>query len=205
MGSIAERIKSDERMKQFVHKLTMHPVKTRPRLWLRLLQVFYLKRGNGAVIYSSVRRDLVPFRKFSLGRCSVVEDFSVLNNAVGDILVGDYSRIGVGNTVIGPVAVGDHVCIGQHVVLSGLNHNYQEIGKAISDQGVSMSPIVIHNNVWIGANTAVLAGVSIGQHSIVGAGSVVTKDIPAYSVAVGNPARVIKRYDFEKKEWVKIC
>ncbi len=184
--------------------MLMHPVRTRPRFWLRLFQPFYLKKGKKAVIYRSVRKDLVPFRRFSLGNYSVVEDFTVLNNAVGDIFIGDYTRVGMGNTVIGPVKIGNQVNLAQHVILSGLNHNYQEVGRSFSEQGVTVCPIVIEDDVWIGANSVILSGVTIGMHTVIGAGSVVTKSVPAYSECIGNPARVVKQYDFEKKEWVKI-
>ncbi len=198
-----EKIKRHDHLKQFIHLLLMHPVKTRPRSWLRSFQFLYLKKEFQSVIYSSVRKDLVPFRKFSLGYASVVEDFSVLNNAVGDIFIGDNSRVGISNTVIGPVAIGNSVCIGQNVIISGLNHNYHEIGKDIIEQGVSVADIKIADNVWIGANSVVLAGVTIGEHVVIGAGSVVNQDIPPYSVAVGNPARVVKQYNFESKKWEK--
>jgi acetyltransferase-like isoleucine patch superfamily enzyme len=74
----------------------------------------------------------------------------------------------------------------------------------INRQKVTTAPIVVEDECWIGANAVVTAGVTVGKHSIVAAGAVVTKNIPPYSVAVGNPARVIKQYDFEKKEWVRI-
>jgi acetyltransferase-like isoleucine patch superfamily enzyme len=63
---------------------------------------------------------------------------------------------------------------------------------------------VIEEDAHIGANAVVLAGVRIGKRSQVGAGSVVTKDIPPFSIAAGNPARVIKRFDFEREEWVRV-
>lgn len=79
------RIKQNPALKQAVHRFIMHPVKTRPNWWIRLFYFVYLKRGKGSVIYRSVRKDLPPFNQFSLGRYSVVEDFSCLNNAVGDL------------------------------------------------------------------------------------------------------------------------
>lgn len=203
MHQLIEKIKANPRLKKFVLHLMMHPVKTRPRLWLRLLQPFYLKRGKKSVIYSNVRKDLVPFNQFVLGNHSVVESFSTLNNAVGDILIGDNSRIGLGNTLIGPVTIGCRVNLAQQVVVSGLNHNYESITTPIDEQGINVSAITIQNDVWVGANSTILAGVTIGEHSVIGAGSVVTKDIAPYSVAVGNPARVIKRYNFEQQKWVK--
>ena len=95
------RIKQNPALKQAVHRFIMHPVKTRPNWWIRLFYFVYLKRGKGSVIYRSVRKDLPPFNQFSLGRYSVVEDFSCLNNAVGDLIIGDYTRIRLGNTIIG--------------------------------------------------------------------------------------------------------
>lgn len=67
-----------------------------------------------------------PFNRFSLGKYSVVEDFSCLNNAVGDLTIGDYTRIGLRNTIIGPVNIGNHVNLAQNVTVTGLNHNYQD-------------------------------------------------------------------------------
>lgn len=204
MRGLIEKIKRHPGLKQFVLNLVMHPIKTRPRYWFRLFQFLYIKKGKGSIIYRSVRKDILPSNKFILGDYSVVEDFSTLNNAVGDIIIRNYCRIGLGNTIIGPVEMGDKVHIGQNVVISGLNHNYDDPTIFIADQGVKMSPIVIDSDVWIGANATILSGVRIGKHVVVGAGSVVTKDIPDYSVAVGNPARVIKRYNFERNVWENI-
>jgi acetyltransferase-like isoleucine patch superfamily enzyme len=197
-------IYQNKSLKRFVHWLIMSPVRTRPRWYVRMLQFLYVKRGRGSVIYSSVRRDLVPFRKCAIGTRSVVESFSVLNNAVGDLFIGDQTRIGIGNTIIGPVTIGNHVNIGQHVLISGLNHQYENIQITIADQGVTVAAVCIADDVWIGGNVVILAGVRIGQHVVIGAGSVVTKDVPAYSVAVGNPAKVVKVYDFSLNCWVKV-
>lgn len=191
-------------LRKRIHRLIMHPVKTRPYWWIRLLQPFYIKKGKGAVIYRSVRKDLPPFRKFQLGNYSVIEDYSCLNNAVGDIIIGDYCRIGLSNTVIGPIKIDDGVNISQNVVLIGLDHNYQDITKGIVDQGITTSPISIGEHTIIGANVIVLPGVTIGKHCFIGAGCVVAKDIPDYSVTVGNPARIIKRYNKQLQIWEKI-
>ena len=202
--SLKEKIKSNPTIKRLALNFIMHPVKTRPQWWIRIFQFTYLKRGKGSVIYRSVRKDLAPFNRFILGKYSVVEDFSCLNNAVGNLTIGNNSRIGLGNTIIGPVQIGNYVNLAQNVTVSGLNHNYLDVDKTIASQGVSTLPIVIEDDVWVGANSIILAGVSIGQHSIIAAGSIVTRSVPSFCVAVGNPARIIKQYDFDKKEWVKI-
>jgi acetyltransferase-like isoleucine patch superfamily enzyme len=182
----------------------MHPVKMRPRLWVRLLQFTYMQRGRHSVIYRSVRKDIPPFNKFRLGAFSVIEDFTTINNAVGDLIIGSHSRIGLGNTVIGPVTIGDRVHVAQNVVITGLNHNFQDVSTSIDRQGVATKEITIADDVWIGANAVILPGVSIGQHSVIAAGSVVTRSVPPYSVCAGNPAHIVKQYDAVRKEWVKI-
>ncbi len=202
--NLKEKIKKHPLLKRIVLNFLMHPVKTRPQWWIRLFMPFYIKKGKGSVIYRSVRKDIVPFNIFVLGKKSVIEDYSVINNAVGNLVIGNNTRVGIGNTIIGPVTISDNVNIGQNVTISGLNHNYEDPSKAISEQGVSTMPIKIENDVWIGANSVVLPGVQIGNHSVIGAGSIITKNIPPYSVAVGNPARIIKRYDMDLKEWVKV-
>lgn len=204
MAKLAERIRQTPRLKKNVLHLMMHPVKTRPRFWLRCLQFLYMKKGKRSVIYRSVRKDIVPFNIFSMGDYSVIEDYAVINNAVGDIVIGNHTRIGLGNTIIGPVTIGDKVNLAQNVVISGLNHNFEDINKPIGEQGVSTKLIIIEDDVWIGANTIILAGVKIGEHVVIGAGSVVIKDIPSYSVVLGNPARVVKQYDVEKDQWIKM-
>ena len=145
--TLKQRIKQNPALKQAVHRFIMHPVKTRPNWWIRLFYFVYLKRGKGSVIYRSVRKDLPPFNQFSLGRYSVVEDFSCLNNAVGDLIIGDYTRIGLGNTIIGPVRIGNHVNLAQNITVTGLNHNYQDAEKSIDEQGVSTQPVTIEDDV----------------------------------------------------------
>jgi acetyltransferase-like isoleucine patch superfamily enzyme len=201
MSNIKDRVKSNPRLKELVLNLMVHPIKTRPRVWLRLFMRFYTSRGRGSVIYRSVRKDLVPFNRFSLGERSVIEDFSIVNNMVGDVIIGKESRAGLGNVIIGPVSIGNNVIIAQGVVLSGLDHNYKECNITISKQGVSTSLINIEDDVWIGANAVITKGVTIGKHSIIAACSLVNKDVPPFSIVAGNPAKVIKQYNHSCGEW----
>lgn len=204
LDRLKTNIKQNPKLKRLLLHLIIHPVKTRPRWWIRLFQFVYLKRGKGSVIYRSVRKDLPPFNLFRLGKYSVIEDYSCLNNSVGDIIIGDYCRIGLSNTVIGPITIGNRVNISQNVVLIGLDHNYQDVHKGIIEQGVTTSPINIGDDTIIGANTIVLSGITIGKHCFIGAGCLVNKDIPDYTVAVGNPVRIIKQYDFNQEKWIRI-
>lgn len=203
LAKLKKKLGHNPRLKQQVLHLLVHPVKTRPRRWLRLLQPFYLKRSKGSIIYGNVRKDLVPFNAFQLGAYSVIESFSTINNMVGAVIIGNHSRIGLSNTVIGPVTIGNQVNLAQNIVISGLNHNYRDITQPISKQGVTMIPVTIEDDVWIGANAVILAGITIGKHAVVAAGTVVTCNVPPYSVCAGNPGRIVRQYDFEQKTWIK--
>lgn len=189
---IRRRFKKSPKLKSFVDWLIMNQVQTRPRWYIRMLAPLYQHRGRHSVIHRSVRMDTPPYRKFSLGDYSVVESFSCINNAVGDVLIGDHTRIGLHNTIIGPVKIGNNVNLAQGITVTALNHNFNDPSKRIDEQGVSTSAVNIGNDIWIGANAVILPGVSIGNHSVVAAGAVVTKDVPAHTLVAGVPAKIIK-------------
>ena len=165
----------------------------RPRWYIRLLAPFYQHRGRDSKIYWSVRMDTPPYRKFSLGKRSVIESFCCINNAVGDVIIGDDTRIGIHNTIIGPVTIGNHVNLAQGITVTALNHNFKDTSLRIDEQGFSTKPIVIEDDVWIGANAVILPGVTIGKHVVVAAGAVVTKDVPDNCIVGGIPAKMMKR------------
>jgi acetyltransferase-like isoleucine patch superfamily enzyme len=180
-------------MKRLLDYLIMNQRDARPRWYIRLLAPLYQHRGRGSKIYGSVRMDTPPYRRFSLGRQSVIESYCCINNAVGDVVIGDDTRVGIHNTIIGPVIIGSHVNLAQGITVTALNHNFDNSDKRIDEQGVSTSQVVIGDDVWIGANAVVLPGVTIGTHSIVAAGAVVTKDVPPHSLVAGVPAKIIKK------------
>lgn len=202
---LAARIKGTPQLKKLAHWSILIPKQSRPRRWIKwFVNPFIHKKGRGACIRRNTRLDVVPWNKFELGNDSTIEDFTAINNGVGDVLIGDDARIGLSNTIIGPVTIGNDVRLAQNVVLSGLNHNYESVDLPIHAQGVSTKPIVIEDASWIGANVVIVPGVTVGKHSVIAAGSVVTKNIPSHSVAAGNPARVLKQYNFQTKVWEKI-
>ena len=203
--SFAEKIKSNPKLKHFVHRMLIPKNEHRPRWWVRVfLNPFIHTWGKNSIVRRRTRMDILPFNKFSLGNKSVIEDFATINNGVGDVLIGAGTTIGMGNVIIGPVTIGHNVILAQNIVVSGLNHGYENVEIAPVFQKETTHLINIEDDVWIGANSVITAGVSIGKHSVIGGGSVVTKSIPPFCVAVGNPAKIIKRYDFHKKEWLKI-
>ena len=190
---IRERLKASPKLKKLMTWFIMNQVETRPRWYIRLLAPLYQHRGRHSVIHRSVRMDTPPYRKFHLGDYSVVESFACINNAVGDVSIGDHTRIGLHNTIIGPVVIGSHVNLAQGITITALNHIFSDPQKRIDEQGVSTDQVIIEDDTWIGANAVILPGVTIGRHSVIAAGAVVTKDIPPHSLAAGIPAKIIKQ------------
>ena len=114
--------------------------------------------------------------------------------------IGHFSHI----IALSQVVIEKNVLLADKVFISDCTHNYEQINSPILSQGVSIfKPVLIGEGSWLGENVCV-CGASIGKHCVVGANSVVIEDIPDYSVAVGSPAKVVKKYDFEKEQWVKV-
>ncbi|RXK81794.1 acyltransferase [Filimonas effusa] len=200
--SVTTFIKTNPRVKKLVHRLLIPKGGARPRLWVRMfLNPFIHKKGKGATIRWRTRIDVVPFNAFTMGTKAVIEDFCTINNGVGAVSIGNHSLVGMSNVIIGPVSIGNNVIMAQNIVASGLNHTYTDVTLPIQAQNVTTAPIVIEDDCWIAANVVITAGVTIGKHSVIAGGSVVTKDIPPFSVAAGNPAKVIKQYNPQSGEW----
>lgn len=187
------KLKNSPKWKKLIDWVIMNQVETRPRWFIRLLAPLYQHRGKHSVIHRSARMDTPPYRKFWLGDYSVIESFACVNNAVGDVVIGDHTRIGLHNTIIGPVKIGSHVNLAQGITVTALNHNFDDTNKRIDEQGVSTNAVTIEDDVWIGANAVILPGVTIGNHCVIAAGAVVTKDVPPHSLVAGVPAKVIKQ------------
>lgn len=115
------------------------------------------------------------------------------------VTIGDRCLIGKGSGIVGhfSITIGNDVWTGHHVYITDQNHGYTDVNIPISQQSQPERPVSIGDGSWLGHGSIVLPGVTIGEHVVVGANSVVTHDIPAYSVAVGSPARVIRRYNPE--------
>ena len=191
--ALRQGLKGSPRLKRWIDYLIMNQRDARPRWYVRLLAPLYQHRGRGSKIYHSVRMDTPPYRRFWLGRRSVVESYCCINNAVGDVTIGDYTRIGIHCTVIGPVCIGSHVNLAQGITVTALNHNFGDAARRIDEQGVSTRPVTIGDDVWIGANAVILPGVTIGCHCVVAAGAMVSKDVPDNTLVGGVPAKVLKQ------------
>lgn len=121
------------------------------------------------------------------------------------VSIGDRCLIGKGSGIVGhfSVTIGDDVWTGHHVYITDQNHGYEDLSLPISRQSQPERAVSIGTGSWLGHGTIVLPGVTIGEHVVIGANSVVTRDIPSRSVAVGSPARVIRRYT-DDQGWVDV-
>lgn len=109
------------------------------------------------------------------------------------VTLGNNSNLSRNCWLLGDVTIGDNVVMAPDVFIITSNHAFHSTEKPIIVQGQEdMRPVVIGDDVWIGTRVIILPGIKVGSHSIIGAGSVVTKDIPEWAIAAGNPARVIK-------------
>ncbi len=109
------------------------------------------------------------------------------------VCLGDHSGIGINAKIGGKCIIGNYVMMGPNCTIYSRNHEFSDITKPMMFQGYKEEePVVIGDDVWIGGNVTILPGVTIGSHSIIGACSVVTKDVPEYAIVAGNPAQVKK-------------
>ena len=102
------------------------------------------------------------------------------------------------------VEIGANVLMGSGVYIADCTHGYENIDRPVIEQPArTVGDVVIGEGSWIGQHAAVI-GVKIGRRCVVGANAVVTEDVPDYCVVVGSPARIVKRYDPEKNEWIRM-
>ena len=108
------------------------------------------------------------------------------------ITLGDSSGIGTNSHLNGEVTIGNNVMMGPEVTIISISHNFSDLTRPMNVQGSTRKWVIIEDDVWIGTRAIILPGTRIGKGSIIGAGSVVTKDVPQYSIVGGNPARILK-------------
>lgn len=124
-----------------------------------------------------------------------------------NVQINDYVHIAVAERVF----IGDRVLVASKVHITDHNHGrYSGALRPDDDplippahRPLSCKPVVIEDDVWIGESAVILPGVTLGRGSVIGALSTVTKDVPAYSISVGSPARVIRQYDFDAHSWIR--
>jgi len=173
-----------------------------------------LKRKIGALLYYFVAQHLpISYSGIQIGQKKIrafcgelmlkhcgknvnIEKGAYFSSKVS---LGDNSGIGLNARIHGTCTIGANVMMGENCTIICRNHRHDKTDIPMMEQGFyNEQPVEIGDDVWIGDNVVILPGVKIGRGSIIGAASVVTKDIPDYAVAVGNPAKVIKNRKIDK-------
>lgn len=157
------------------------------------------------------KRNIQIGKNFTAGFSCRIEAFPKENRktciVIGDnVQINDFVHIGA----IGSIIIGNNVLMASKIYIS--DHNHGSYDENISDYPMSIpieresicKPVLIEDNVWIGESVSILPGVTLGKGSIIGASSVVTKSIPPFSIAAGNPAKVVKKFDFQSNKWIKV-
>ena len=154
--------------------------------------------GIGIHLKSSVQSDFARKVRYHLGSKFVEHCGENVNFEKGarfnpELSIGDYSGVGVNCLVSGRTYIGNHVMMGPDCIMYSYSHAYDRLDVPMDQQGFEEpTPIHIGDDVWIGARVIILPGVKIGSHCIIGAGAVVTKDVPDYAIVGGVPAKVIR-------------
>ena len=143
----------------------------------------YIEKGRFVEFGYRFRFDRSAPYRARVGEKTIAEDFNVWNTDLGDITVGEKCWFGLNNVVMGPVEIGDRLSTGPYVKILGPRH------PVLPQAAKSRQKTRIGNNVWISTGSIILFGVVIGDNTIISAGSVVTKDVPAGAFVGGNPAR----------------
>lgn len=129
------------------------------------------------------------------------------NDNLPVIRINDHVGIGMDSTIsaVKSIVLEEYVFTARNVYISDHTHNYDDINKPISNQSVcNVAEVRIGAHTWLGQNSVILPGVTIGRHCVIGANSVVNTDIPDYSVAVGAPAKIVKRYNSKSHSWGRV-
>jgi len=141
------------------------------------------------------QKGLVFGDKVTIGSYAIIRPTNLYGGEAGvGLKVGNNSSIGPYSYIgcSGYIEIGDNVMMSPRVSIYSENHNFSETDRPMIEQGVTRSFVIIEDDCWIAANAVILAGVTVGKGSVIAAGSIVTKDVPPYSIVGGNPARIIK-------------
>lgn len=152
---------------------------------------FILNEMSNAHIHSSAK--IIVKENVIIGEHSIIKE-GVIIQVFGRLVVGKGTQINPYTVIYGGnIQIGNGVMIAPHVMIASGNHDYiQKEVPMISAGELTKGPIIIGNDVWIGAHSTICDGVIIGDGAVIAAGSVVTKHVPPYSVVGGVPAKIIK-------------
>lgn len=200
------------RMLQYLKKILPTFIKQKLLFVISKYKLIFVKKQIGSNTYVDPTVNVFGWAHVSIGNNTLIGEQSWLNvngreDGFKHIKIGDYCYLGRRNLLSSSreLIISDYVMTNNECKFLGSNHiisnpMYPYIATGTTNNDIQK----IGANTWIGAASIVLGGVTIGHGSIIGAGSVVTKNIPPFSIAVGNPCQIIKRFSFAIKEWIDV-
>lgn len=176
------------------------------------LMLFFLKKDIGKNTYIDKTVHVTGWNSVSIGENTAISEYTWINvnNRTPNhkhIVIGDNCYIGRRNFFSSGwlIEIADYCMTGVDCKFMGSDHRFSDPMSPYISTGTTNDKIIkLGTNVWLGADVIIIGEVNIGYGSIIGAGSLVNKSIPPFSIAVGNPCKVIKRFDFKLERWVKI-
>lgn len=195
-------MKKMKRLKRLYHIIVKRDIVT--ALYTKKFEKF----GHDSVLYHPLcirgRENICIGNQTTILNGVRMQVYNDLTGKQSKIKIGDNCYIGYNNTFLagGNITLEDGVLMASNILISSENHSINpESPDYYMDQKLSCAPIIVGEGTWIGEKVSILSGVTIGKKCVIGAGSIVTKDIPDFSIAVGSPAKVIKKYNFNTHEW----
>lgn len=181
---------------------------------LRLPYIFLIRCKGMNIKYTSsmpINTVIENYNQIEIGKHCNFDKRTILRvfneeNDKSKITIGDFFCGGNDLKILccGSVNIGNDVTCAGGVFITSENHGLNPLTPSFNDNKLERSNVTIEDGVWLGEKVIVLPGVTIGKKSVIGAGSVVTKSVPPYCIAVGNPARVVKKWDFEEGKYKRI-
>lgn len=208
--SLIKKLKS--RLKRILKKTLTPKQKQFISILISKIELFFYKKKIGENTYIDQTVNVLGWKNIFIGKNTCIGEYSWLNinNRVDNfehIKIGDNCYLGkrVAISSAEQILIKDYCLMGDDCKLIGANHIYQNPLQPYAFTGaISDGKIIVGVNVWFGAMVCVIGDITIGYGSVIGASSVVTKSIPPFSIAVGNPCRIIKRFDFSTNEWISV-
>ena len=182
------------------------------RLYTRLVRGGFGAMGKECTVQATMRcwnpRDIFLGDHVFIGADAWIDCFTEIAGQRYEprLEIGDGTTIGYHSHImcVGKMKIGKKVLIADKVYISDNLHSFEDVRTPIVDQPLSHKPVEIGDDVWLGENVCVLPGVTIGARSVIGSNSVVTRSIPSLSVAAGIPAKVIRRFNPDTGQWMRL-
>jgi acetyltransferase-like isoleucine patch superfamily enzyme len=182
-------------LRKIIGSIVQLNLRLRHLFWKTVLEINGGSIGKNARIYEGVKLFSKKGCPIHIGdNVSLEKGVVISTSESGKVRIGNNVYIGEYSILMSneEIEIGDNVLISPNNDIADFNHVYKDVSRPVNEQGVIAKKVTIQEDVWVGAGSKILIGVTLGKGAVIGAGSVVTKDVQAFHVVVGNPARTIK-------------